>query len=266
MLLHQEITDITLNVYYEVWKNSSRIYPEHVIERCMQIELTPQIRCERQRKFEILYKGVKVGVHELDLFVGNEIGVELKVVPELTDLHKAQLFSYLKAIGKKVGLLLNFGGKEPEFQRLYYNRPGQLMAFGTVREVHEREISYYYKPNLVYEIQGGLFEVFRHLTSGFVHRIYANACYHELSWRGLAPQDLRDFNVIYKGKFIDSIKFRHLRVQDILIFPIAHTNPNALPIETISQHLAYYNLPLAIIANFQTERLLPIIIRNFDLK
>lgn len=263
-LLHKEITDIILKGYYEVWNNTFRIYPEEVFEKCMEIELSPRIRCERQREYKIFYKGVKVGVHQLDLFVGNEVGVELKVVPQLTNLHKAQLFSYLKASGKKVGLLLNFGGTEPEFERLYYDHPELQMAPGTVREVHEPAANYYYAPDLVYQIQGGLFQVFRHLTSGFVHRIYANACLHEFKLRGYAPLDLRDFNVIYKGRFIDSIKFRHLQVEDILIFPIAHTNPNAIPITTIGDHLSYYNLPLAIIANFQTEKLSPIIIRNFD--
>jgi GxxExxY protein len=224
---------------------------------------------------EIFYKGVKVGVHKLDLFVGGEVVVEVKAVPELTKEDKAQAISYAKAVGKEDVLLLNFWGTEPNYERLFYNKPEQQMALGTVREVRdvrdvrdvrESAVDYYYAPALVYKIQGALFEVFRDLTSGFVHRIYANACYHELRWRGLAPLDLHDFNVIYKGKFIDSIKFRHLRVQDILIFPIAHTDPKALPIITISEHLGYYNLPLAIIANFQTERLLPIIIRNFELK
>jgi GxxExxY protein len=47
-------------------------------------------------------------LHRLDLVVENKIIVELKAVAELSDIHFAQLRSYLKATGLKVGLLLNF--------------------------------------------------------------------------------------------------------------------------------------------------------------
>lgn len=49
-----------------------------------------------------------VGLHRLDLVVGDEIILELKAVKALEDIHFAQLRSYLKATGLKVGLLLNF--------------------------------------------------------------------------------------------------------------------------------------------------------------
>jgi GxxExxY protein len=47
-------------------------------------------------------------LHRLDLVVGDEIILELKAVKALEDIHFAQLRSYLKATGLKVGLLLNF--------------------------------------------------------------------------------------------------------------------------------------------------------------
>jgi len=54
------------------------------------------------------------------LFIADEVVVEIKVAPQLTKLHKAQAFSYLKVVGKHVGLLCNFGRAEPEFERLYF--------------------------------------------------------------------------------------------------------------------------------------------------
>ncbi|HEU4828878.1 MAG TPA: GxxExxY protein [Gemmatimonadales bacterium] len=44
----------------------------------------------------------------LDLLVENEVIVELKTVPEILPLHKAQLLTYLKLTGKGLGLLINF--------------------------------------------------------------------------------------------------------------------------------------------------------------
>lgn len=46
--------------------------------------------------------------YRIDLLVEGEVIVELKCVEQITDVHKAQLLSYLKLSGKHVGLLINF--------------------------------------------------------------------------------------------------------------------------------------------------------------
>ena len=56
----------------------------------------------------IFYGGTEVWVHRLDLLVERQIVIELKAVKELEDVHFAQVRSYLKATGLRVGLLLNF--------------------------------------------------------------------------------------------------------------------------------------------------------------
>ena len=57
-------------------------------------------------------------MHRLDLLVEKKIIVELKAVKELTDIHFAQLRSYLKAAGLRVGLLLNFAKPTLEIRRV----------------------------------------------------------------------------------------------------------------------------------------------------
>jgi GxxExxY protein len=54
----------------------------------------------------------------LDLIVENQIIVELKASRELSDVHFAQLRSYLKATGLKVGLLINFAKPTIEIKRI----------------------------------------------------------------------------------------------------------------------------------------------------
>jgi GxxExxY protein len=63
----------------------------------------------REVDLPVAYKGIKLDCgYRLDLVVANEIVVELKAVGEITAVHEAQLLTYLKLSGLRVGLLINF--------------------------------------------------------------------------------------------------------------------------------------------------------------
>jgi len=67
------------------------------------------LKVKQQVGLPIVYDGVTMDVgYRLDLLVAGEIIVELKAVDKLTAVHEAQLMSYLKLSGKKIGLLINF--------------------------------------------------------------------------------------------------------------------------------------------------------------
>ena len=92
---------------------------ESIYEEALKVELSKnEIDFASQMEVQIEYLGVLVGLHRLDLFVQNEVIVELKAVKELADIHFAQLRSYLKATGMKVGLLLNFSKPALEVRRV----------------------------------------------------------------------------------------------------------------------------------------------------
>jgi GxxExxY protein len=55
-----------------------------------------------------MYKDRPVGEGRIDLVVGGELLVELKAVEALAPIHKAQVISYLKAMRRQLGLLINF--------------------------------------------------------------------------------------------------------------------------------------------------------------
>ncbi len=84
-------------------------YLESVYEEalCVQLRLRG-IPFARQSPVAVDYKGETVGESRLDLVVGNCLIVELKAVDALAPIHSAQLISYLKATGQKLGLLINF--------------------------------------------------------------------------------------------------------------------------------------------------------------
>jgi GxxExxY protein len=67
-----------------------------------------EVRFEKQLPVPIMYKGNMLGEHRVDMLVEDLVIVELKAVDRMEPLFKAQLLSYLKLMGKKVGLLINF--------------------------------------------------------------------------------------------------------------------------------------------------------------
>src|SRR5690349_16740795 len=83
---------------------------ESAYEACLAHELRRRGLAVRQQcELPVVYHGVRVGVgYRLDLLVEDAVVVELKTVAKLLPIHEAQLLSYLRLSGKKVGFLLNF--------------------------------------------------------------------------------------------------------------------------------------------------------------
>jgi GxxExxY protein len=84
-------------------------YLESVFEEAPAIELQMRnIRFERQWRFDITYRGHGIGQGRLDFLVDGCLVVEIKAVDLIGSLHHAQVLSYLKATGHRLGLLINF--------------------------------------------------------------------------------------------------------------------------------------------------------------
>ncbi len=82
---------------------------ESIYHEALRVALRQRgIPHENQKHVRIMFEGVEVGVHYLDLLVDGQIVVELKAVKALEAVHFAQVRSYLRATGLRVGLLLNF--------------------------------------------------------------------------------------------------------------------------------------------------------------
>ena len=74
---------------------------------CIELELN-RLKYLRQAPVPILYKGRGVGDFRLDLLVEDQVVVEVKAVERFDRIFEAQVLSYLRATGKRVGLLVNF--------------------------------------------------------------------------------------------------------------------------------------------------------------
>lgn len=83
---------------------------ESTYEACLFYGLEQRgLKVEKQRELPVCYHGVHLDCgYRIDLLVENSVIVELKAVDQLIPIHEAQLLSYLKLSGIKVGLLINF--------------------------------------------------------------------------------------------------------------------------------------------------------------
>jgi GxxExxY protein len=76
---------------------------------------------DQQMEVPIRYRDVEVGKHRLDLLVESMVVVELKTVRDFEDVHFVIVRSYLKALGLKHGLLMNFAKQTLEVRRVIYD-------------------------------------------------------------------------------------------------------------------------------------------------
>jgi len=77
---------------------------------CVEFDLN-DLRYVRQSPVPILYKQQVVGDFRLDLLVEDQVVVEVKAVERFDPVFDAQVLTYLRATGKKVGLLVNFNSR-----------------------------------------------------------------------------------------------------------------------------------------------------------
>lgn len=86
---------------------------ENAYEACLSHELSNAgIEHQRQLALPIIYDGFRIDLgYRLDLLVAKLVVVEIKAIDRFNDVHRAQLLSYLKLGGYRLGYLLNFNVK-----------------------------------------------------------------------------------------------------------------------------------------------------------
>jgi len=107
------ITDKIISAAIAVHRELGPGLLESAYEACLVYELVQRgLSIEQQKNLPVIYRDVRVDCgYRIDLFVEKQVIVELKAVEKLEPIHKAQLLSYLKLSGCKVGLLINFNVK-----------------------------------------------------------------------------------------------------------------------------------------------------------
>jgi GxxExxY protein len=108
-----ELNQITHEILDSAYKVHSALGPgllESAYQACLVYELRKKgFKVEVEKPLPLIYEEVKLDCgYRIDLLVNNQVVVELKTVEAFTDVHIAQVLTYLKLSGNKVGLLINF--------------------------------------------------------------------------------------------------------------------------------------------------------------
>jgi len=120
-LEYEDLTERIISCAIEVHKKLGPGFLESIYENALIIELQRQnFRVEQQREVVVRYDGVEVGRHRTDLIVDDTIVIELKAVKNIEDIHFAIVKSYLKALGKEHGLLINFSKPVLQVKRVIH--------------------------------------------------------------------------------------------------------------------------------------------------
>jgi GxxExxY protein len=105
-----DIGTLVLDAGFEVHKALGPGLLESAYEHCLAFELVQKgLNIKAQSPLPLVYKNVKLDCgYRLDILVEDKIVVEVKAVETLNDIHLAQMLTYLKLMGCKLGYLLNF--------------------------------------------------------------------------------------------------------------------------------------------------------------
>lgn len=105
-----KIADRVVDAIFSVHRTMGPGFNESIYESCLIEEFNLRgIDYQSQVQIPVTYKGKKLDkFFKLDILAEDEIIVELKSVSELLPVHKAQLLSYLKLTGKRIGYVANF--------------------------------------------------------------------------------------------------------------------------------------------------------------
>lgn len=112
-----ELNELTYKIIGCVYKVHSELGPgllESTYEVCLEHELLKaRVKVERQKALPVVYDDIELEAgYRIDLLVNDQVILELKAVDEIAPIHTAQVMTYLKLSGLKLGLLLNFNVKD----------------------------------------------------------------------------------------------------------------------------------------------------------
>jgi len=110
MLLEEELTQEIIGAAIEVHRVLGPGLLESAYEECLCHELSLRdLSFSRQVELPVVYKGIKLDCgYRMDMVVEGRVLLELKTVEKLAPIHEAQLLTYMRLSGIRVGLLINF--------------------------------------------------------------------------------------------------------------------------------------------------------------
>jgi GxxExxY protein len=120
-LLHCDLTDNILRVFYDAYNELGCGFPEYVYSSALAIALTSAgLTVATEVNLPVNFRGRQIARFRVDLLVNDVVLIEVKAAQRIEPWHIAQVRNYLKASGVSVGMLLNFG-PQPTFKRSVFD-------------------------------------------------------------------------------------------------------------------------------------------------
>jgi GxxExxY protein len=109
-MTENQITEIVIGCAIKVHRALGPGLLESAYEECMEYEMRKTIlEIERQKPLPLIYEEVKLDCgYRLDFMLNKKVVLEIKSVEALNEVHLAQVLTYLRLSGCRVGLLINF--------------------------------------------------------------------------------------------------------------------------------------------------------------
>jgi GxxExxY protein len=120
-IVEKDLVYVINSCVFEVYRELGHGFLEKVYEKALAQELVAQgLSVQTQVPIAISYKGEAVGDYVADMVVADKVIVEFKAQEKIHKAHEAQILNYLKATGKKVGLLVNFAYPKATVKRIVF--------------------------------------------------------------------------------------------------------------------------------------------------
>ena len=109
-MIETQITEKILNCAFKVHTNLGPGLLESSYKECLYYELNKSgLISVKEKALPLIYEEVKLECgYRIDILVENKVVIEIKSVDQLNDIHTAQVLTYLKLSGCRIGLLMNF--------------------------------------------------------------------------------------------------------------------------------------------------------------
>jgi GxxExxY protein len=109
-MIENDINTRILDCAFKIHRTLGPGLLESAYEECLYYELQKiGLKVHKQKPLPLIYEEVKLEIgYRIDLFVEDKVVIEIKSVENLTDVHLAQILTYLKLSNCKLGLLINF--------------------------------------------------------------------------------------------------------------------------------------------------------------
>lgn len=121
-LLYEDLTYKIRGLLFSIYNKLGPSYKENVYGRALEEELKKaKLIYEKEKTLDVIYEGKKIGVYRPDFVIEGKVILELKAQPFIGKLEVKQTWYYLKGSDYRLALLINFGSKELQIERMVYD-------------------------------------------------------------------------------------------------------------------------------------------------